>query len=436
MGSLFRGALMVAATAIVMLYVEPQAVSGAGFAIRFPLFHRASRDWTQFRLGPDNNAVVAGSLVATWRVETGGQISASPTLGDGILYIGNNNGVLYAIEASSGKTLWTFRTHNPLMSAPLLYNDLVIVGEGDATSMGTSPSEPGKVGQGSSELIALDRKTGTPRWMKPLAGSGMPTPAILNGVLVQHNGAGWVGGFDAVTGRVKFSQHLDSVASMSAILPIGTDQFITAGVGTNAIWRMSAVDGSVLWSSTFDSGVSGIGDCPPVTDGTRIMCDYVAPIAPDKMTEVGRPATERVYAVDLPTGAKRWDVGLESGTLQPRNEAAIPLLVGSLLCVGSSVASEMHALDATTGRMVWRLHTRGEVKGGAVSVDGVVYFGDYGGYLWAVDEQTGAVLGVKNMQTRFNVGSPLVDGMTLVIGSDSGAVVAVPLEAIRDSHDS
>ncbi|MBV8374019.1 MAG: PQQ-binding-like beta-propeller repeat protein, partial [Candidatus Eremiobacteraeota bacterium] len=126
MGSVFRAALAFVAVAA-MLCVEPRSVS-AGFSIR-SLFHHSSHDWTQFRLGPDNNAVVGGSLNVTWRVETGGQISASPTLADNVVYIGNNNGTLYAIDAPTGRTLWTFQARNPLMSAPLLVGDLVIVGE-------------------------------------------------------------------------------------------------------------------------------------------------------------------------------------------------------------------------------------------------------------------------------------------------------------------
>ncbi len=59
--------------------------------------------WTQFRLDPQNNAVVGGDLHAAWRTETGGQISASPTAGDGTLYIGNNNGSLYALDAQTGQ---------------------------------------------------------------------------------------------------------------------------------------------------------------------------------------------------------------------------------------------------------------------------------------------------------------------------------------------
>ena len=96
--------------------------------------------WTQFRMGPQNNAVVPGELHAAWRVETSGQISASPTVADGTLYVGNNNGLLYALDVSNGAVLWQTKVPNPLMSAPLVYNDLVIVGEGDPTSRTSSPT--------------------------------------------------------------------------------------------------------------------------------------------------------------------------------------------------------------------------------------------------------------------------------------------------------
>jgi outer membrane protein assembly factor BamB len=391
--------------------------------------------WTQFRLGPQNNAVVSGTLDASWRLETGGQISSSPTVGDGTIYIGNNDGALYAIDAASGRVLWTAHVPNPLMSAPLIYNDLVIVGEGDPTSRSSSPSEPMVIGQGPSALLGFNRFSGNMRWQTPLSGSAMPTPAIIDGILVNHDGAGWVNGVDPATGEKRYQHWLGSMSSMSSALPIGNGDFVTMGVGSNAAWRVHADGGSIVWRSAFLRGASGVGDCPPVSDGRRIFCDYVAPVLPDKFTVIGDLTIERVYALDATNGGSVWDVALEAGMLGIRNEAAIPLIGGGKLYLGSALTPWMHALDPATGMLQWETAVRGVVKGGIVDVDDVLYFGDYAGYLWALDAKTGRVIGDKQMHTAFNVGSPIAVGRTLIIGSDTGAVIAVPLQAIRNAHD-
>ncbi|MBV9719638.1 MAG: PQQ-binding-like beta-propeller repeat protein [Candidatus Eremiobacteraeota bacterium] len=407
----------------------------SGWLLATIVLAAATPGWTQFRLGPENNAVVAGPLETEWRVETGGQISASPTVIDGTLYIGNNDGWLYAIDAGSGQVVWKAHVPNPLMSAPLLYGDMVIVGEGDPTSRSSSPSEPVMVGQGPSALIAFDRAAGTIRWQVPLSGSAMPTPAIIDGIMVNHDGAGWISGVDPSSGTKLYARWIGSMASMTAALPVGNGDFITTGVGSNAAWRVHADGGAVVWHSAFSRGASGIGDCPPVSDGIRVYCDYVAPVLPDASTVIGHLTVERAYALRVSDGALLWDIALESGSLPERNEAAIPLFADGLLYIGSAIAPWMHAIDATSGVLVWAMPTRGNVKGGLVDVDGIVYFGDLGGYLWALDAKTGHVVGDKFMHTRFNVGSPIVDGKTLIIGSDSGSVIAVPLQTIRNSHD-
>jgi outer membrane protein assembly factor BamB len=396
----------------------------------------AAAAWSQFRMGPESNAVITGSLRASWRTETGGQISASPTVAEGTLYIGNNNGSLYALDLQNGHVLWMADVPNPLMSAPLIDNDLVIVGEGDPTSRTSSPSEPVMVGQGPSALIAYDRFSGKMEWQTMLNGSAMPTPAIIDGVLVHHDGAGWITGLDPATGAKRYERSIGSMASMTAMLPIGNGDFITAGVGSNAVWRLHAADGSVVWRSSFSKGASGIGDCPQVTDGTRVFCDYVSPVFPDNSTVIGNTTAQRVYALDASSGAPVWDIALESGALPIRNEAAIPMLAGGTLYLGSAITSWMHAIDSETGMLVWESQTHGAVKGGMVDVDGTIYFGDLGGYLWALDAKTGHVIGDKQMHTPFNVGSPIVVGQTLIIGSDSGSIIAIPLDDIRTAHDS
>lgn len=393
-------------------------------------------NWTQFRLQDSNNVAMAGTLAASWHQTTGGAFSSSPTLAGGVLFIGDNKGLVSAIDPQTGRTLWNYRAANPIMSAPIVYRNAVIVGEGDENSPPqSSPSRPLYVGAPPSALIALDRRTGKVLWKVRLPGSGMPTPAVIDGVLVHHNGAGHIVGVDPQTGKVLYDRDLHSMASMVAALPVGSGRFVTTGVNANAVWLLNAKDGSVVWKSAFSPLASALGDCPPVSDGKYIYCNYVMPPTSATPVQTERVNQFRAYAIDLKTGKHVWDVLLESGMLPKRNEAAVPLLANGLLYMGSSVASTMHALDPKTGAVKWTMHTHGPVKGGIVDAGGTLYFGDLSGYLWAVNDATGAVVGSKNMHTPFNVGSPIVAGQTLIIGSRGGTLAAVPLADIRSAHD-
>jgi len=97
-------------------------------------------NWLSFRLVPTGNVVIASSLRVRWTAVTGGPISASPTIAGSTLYIGNNRGILDAIDVRTGRFLWTHHLDNALMSAPLLYRGFVIVGEGDQISGGSAPN--------------------------------------------------------------------------------------------------------------------------------------------------------------------------------------------------------------------------------------------------------------------------------------------------------
>ena len=387
-------------------------------------------DWVMFRRTPTNEVTIGGTLRTRWTLPTGGPISASPTLAGSTLYIGNNRGNVFAIDVRSGHVLWRRHLRNAVMSAPLLYRDSLFVGQGDAISTGSGPGLL-YVGTGPSAFSALDRRTGRTVWESAMAGSAMPTGAIVDGTLLEHDGAGWLNAFDPQTGKRLYSHNLHSVASMSSILPLGGGRIVTIGVQENAVMALRASDGSTIWRTRFPASGSGHGDCPPVTDGVRVYCDYVMPAAGHTYTTQGAPATERAYALDVRTGAKIWDIRLETGTLPARNESAIPLLENGVLYFGSSVAPYMHAVDAATGRKIWTANVRGPVKGGSVIVAGRLYFGDFAGDLWALDAQTGGVIGVKSMPGAFNVGSPVVVGKTLVIGDDTGSIYALPLDDIH-----
>ncbi|HEY1976083.1 MAG TPA: PQQ-binding-like beta-propeller repeat protein [Candidatus Baltobacteraceae bacterium] len=395
-----------------------------------------SGDWTQFRLNPQHDATLPGSLRVAWRVQTDGGYSSSPAVVANTVYIGNNGGTLYALDLRTGAVRWRYHAATALMSNPLVWNGLVIAGEGNQQWVWGDRFHEIVVGTKENALLALDAASGRLRWRLNLAGTAMPTGAIVAGTLIQHNGAGLLTLADPADGSVRYTLDLRSGANMSAILPVGDDRFATSGAFENRVEERAARNGALIWTRSLRKEDWGLADCPFATDGRALFCDYVAP-APgtSNVYHAGRNAVEHAVALSTGDGRIAWDTPLESGPVPVWNRAAIPLIAGDTLYVGAANSPFVHAIRTSDGRVRWRVRVHGPVKSGIARKDGVLYFGDFGGYLWAVDARTGKVIGTKNAHTQFNVGSPVIVGNSLIVGSNTGAVIAMPLDDVRSSHD-
>src|ERR1700682_4373803 len=81
-----------------------------------------------------------------WKFHTHGFVVSSPAVADGVVYVGSNDGNLYAIDAASGKQKWTFRTGSRVDSSPLVANGVAYFGSYDGN------------------FYALDTATGHVKW--------------------------------------------------------------------------------------------------------------------------------------------------------------------------------------------------------------------------------------------------------------------------------
>lgn len=423
----YAGVGVVLAALIAAFAVVPRLAESENAPVRMP------SSWTQFRLNLRSNPVIAYNGAPDWTVSTHGPFSSSPAIVNDVVYLGNNHGELYAIDLATGHVRWVYRVKNPIMSNPLVYDGIVIIGEGNANSTTYVPRRKVQVGNGPNALIGVDAASGKMVWRVPLSGTGMPTPAIVDGILVHHNGSGGIIGLDPRNGHVLYRKYVKSIASMVGLLPVSNGLVVTTGIFPNRVFAFDPHDGNIVWQYEVSSNDSGIGDCPPASDGSHVFGDYIAPPNPKLEAGVGVPGVERVYSLDAKTGQVLWNVGLESGMVGPRNESAIPLVAHGVLYLGSAIAPYMHAIDTKTGKVLWSTKVDGNVLGGVVERDDKIYFGGLGGNIWALDAKTGAVLGRYHTGTPFNVGSPVIVGNSVIIGSKTGTIYAVPLDKIVHS---
>ena len=414
-----------------VLFSAIAATMLASCATSAPRSHEIGH-WSQFRLNSQNNVVLPGTLETAWSVESGGAISASPSVVDGRLFVGNNVGRFLALDIRNGREVWQAGFDSALMSAPIVIGNNVIVGEGDESTMVMHGVV--HVGTGVNALISLDRASGAVRWNVPLEGTAMPTSAYVDGRLVAHIGTGDLVSLSPETGKVAFHHNVGTIPSMVALLPLGGDTIVTAGQTETAVVAVHASSGAQIWRQPFPNS-SALGDCPLASDGVRVMGDYLFPLPGHPYVKAGRIEESRAYALDAKTGNRLWDVHLENGLVPIRNQAAIPLVDRGALYLGSAIVPIMHAIDIKTGHVRWRHRVDGPVKGGVVAINGNIYFGDATGRIWALRESDGTTVGVMNVGTPFNVASPIVIGKTLVLSSLTGRILALPLSSMDGARD-
>ncbi|UCB42766.1 MAG: PQQ-like beta-propeller repeat protein [Dehalococcoidales bacterium] len=63
--------------------------------------------------------------------EAGGELRSSPALGDDVVYIGSEDGLLYAVDTTNGEELWHFATDGAINSSPALADGIIYVTSND-----------------------------------------------------------------------------------------------------------------------------------------------------------------------------------------------------------------------------------------------------------------------------------------------------------------
>jgi outer membrane protein assembly factor BamB len=154
---------------------------GAGSALEVAKLE-GDRAPNKFEAG-DSGAVVAsrGDRVI-WKAYTGSGINFPPVTWNDRVYVGSNDGRVYAFEAMTGRLLWRFRAA-PEVRRIHVYGDLMStwpVAGGVAVKDGTLYAAAGIAHFDGTHVYALDAITGKIRWHN--GDSGTLNPELKNGI--------------------------------------------------------------------------------------------------------------------------------------------------------------------------------------------------------------------------------------------------------------
>jgi len=124
-----------------------------------------------------------------------------------------------------------------------------------------------------------------------------------------------------------------------------------------------------------------------------------------------------VYSFDGRTGDLRWKVPFKGGV------GTTPLLMGKQLIV-AAVDGTVAAIDPSTGSIAWKASPGGTTAAlpwvpSPAAADGLVFFADNSGKVFALDSTTGKTIWRRELSGRVST-SLVVNGKTLIGGTTDG----------------
>ena len=343
------------------------AIAG-GAALIAALLERSTpspfRDVTSYRTDPERSGIQPGpgpgdAPVLIWSRKAAGPIQFNPVLANGILYVGSDDGHLYALEAATGAMRWAFDAGVAVRGSAVIDAGLIAVT--DANSV----------------LHVVDAATGRQRWE---IGGILDVGDVSDGVIYAAGDDG-VHGFDLQTGAERWTWLAPGPVPYVAIA--GDTAYITSG-GT--VYAVGLADRAEQWHH--DTGAT-VGS--------------LATVADDRVFVGARQGDTGLTALDRATGSRIWTFPEASD---------IQVHVGSIrngVVYASTVGNGFYALAASDRTVLWHVPI-GDVLRAAPIVDDTVYL--------AIDGPGGVVaLRASDGTTRWrrDLGGPM-QGWPVVSG--------------------
>lgn len=356
-------------------------------------------------------------VTRVWRTRVGDGAGESgvrlrPTVVDGVLYADSTDGKLAAIDAASGKTLWSksSRTHGWFGWGDKKRKDAMYAGgpavNGDLLAVGTL----------DGHVYGVNAKDGSPRWESELDSQVLASPVIVGDLVVVRGGDGRVYALDAATGKRRWvydqgNVPLLSVRGNGALLVANGVVFFGSDDGLLVALRLD--NGAKLWEQRLASGEGR-------TDIERLD-DADGGVLLDGNTLYAAAYHGRLTAVDGPSGRPLWSHPFSTYTSLAAKDNSI---------FGVDDNSGVWAFDRSAGADMWKntsLKYRW-LTGPAVQGNYVVV-GDMEGYVHWLQTGDGALAARERLSKKAIRAQPLVVGDTVYVEDVKGRIGAYRLSS-------
>lgn len=353
-----------------------------------------------FRGDPAHTGVLSGPAPAghphiSWRYDSGGEITSTAAVADGLIFFTGKRGDLFAVDAISGEIRWQQHLGDYVLgSSPAVVDGSVYV-------------------SGGFGLYSFEAETGKERWKLPIQYSAQSSPTISGNMVYLASQDGKVYGVDARTGEQQWA--MGDIKGLVFGSPAVAGPYLFVGTDSGEVLALSAETGNRIWKTT----IGGTIFASPAVSGTTLIITSRAATTTDSFTNAGKTPVAgagggSIIALNTADGKVKWTYGVAG--------ASSAAITGNLVIVGGDDGG-VHALDLDAGTQRWLAPTGNPVTSSPVVVGELVYIAS-GLNLYGLDITTG------QSQWRFSAtdtisASPAIANSQIYIGSQDGFLYAI-----------
>jgi len=408
-----------------------------------------------FRNDVGHSGIYAGGVSpfhgVKWKFHTHGEVNSSPAIAGGVIFVGSDDGNLYAIDQQTGAQKWQFATKSRIPSSPAVSRGIVYFSSYDGTFYAVDAA--------SGKLVWKFRNPGERRFAATHlhgsipVGETMPdpfdvylsSPVVWNGAVYFGSGDGNIYSLDAATGSLRWKFQTGDVVHAS---PAIADGRLYIGSWDSYFYALDALTGKELWRFKTEEDAEmhnqvGIQSSATVVDGTVYFgC-----------------RDSNLYAVDAASGRQRWFFSNNGSWV-----IASPVVHEGKIYFATSDSATIHILDIKDGSSIDSLKFQWPFFASPSIAGNSLYLAGQDGKLLAIDLLTrkplwtfqsdgsarnlsslskpdgspdyqaafasifydDLIIGVRKMHTvGMFLSSPVISGNVIYIGSTDGNLYAL-----------